>query len=113
MGALYIIIRDILIDPPHAASATPFVKHEEAYIRQVCTDLLPEPNESRIPTVKVDHLLQINPSHKKVGLLYRAGFRSQPPSFSLSAFNDPVAAKTFTCATVEVKPPGCNFQEAA
>jgi hypothetical protein len=112
-SAWYPLIRDILIDPPHAASATPFVKHEEAHTRQLCTDLLPEQNESRIPTVKVDHLLQFNPGHKNIGPLYRAVFRSQPSSFSLSAFNDPVAAKTFTCAIVEVKPPGGNFQEAS
>ncbi|KIM93219.1 hypothetical protein OIDMADRAFT_61858 [Oidiodendron maius Zn] len=112
-SAWYPLIRDILIHPPHATSATPFVKHEEAHTRQVCTELLPQQKDGRVPTVKVDHLLQFNPSHKQISPLYRAVFRSQPPSFSLSAFNDPVAAKTFTCAVIEVKPPGGNFQEAS
>ena len=40
-------------------------------------------------------------------------FQTQLPSFSLSAFNDPVAEKTFTCAIVEVKAPRGNFQEAS
>jgi hypothetical protein len=31
----------------------------------------------------------------------------------LSAFSDPVAAKTFTGAIIEVKAPGGNFQEAS
>jgi hypothetical protein len=31
----------------------------------------------------------------------------------LSAFSDPVAAKTFTCAIIEVKAPGGNFQEVS
>jgi hypothetical protein len=80
-SAWYPLIRDILIDPPHFASGTPFVKHEEAHTRQVCTDLLPEQNGSRIPTVKVDHLLQFNPGHRNIGPLYRAVFRSQTPPF--------------------------------
>jgi hypothetical protein len=109
----YSLIGDILIDPPHTTSATPFVNHERAHKRQVCTELLPQQKDSRVPTVKVDHLLQFNPSHKQISPLYRAVFRSQPPSFSLSAFNDPVAAQTFTCAVIEVKSPGGDFQEAS
>lgn len=112
-SAWYPLIREILIDAPYLASSTLFVKHEEGYTRQVCTDLLLEQNGGRIPTVKVDHLLQFNPGHRCISPLYRAVFRSQSPSFSLSAFNDPVAAKTFTCAVVEVKLPGGNFQEAS
>ena len=71
-SAWYPLIRDILIDPPHATSATPFVKHEEAHTRQVCTELLPQQKDSRVPTVRVDHLLQFNPSHKQISPLYRA-----------------------------------------
>jgi hypothetical protein len=68
-SAWYPLIREILIDAPHLASSTPFVKHEEAHTRQVCTDLLPEQNGGRIPTVKVDHLLQFNPGHRHISPL--------------------------------------------
>jgi hypothetical protein len=103
----------ILIGPPGTNSSSPFVKHEEAHTRVVCSDLLPQQNDKPIPTVKVDHLLQFNPRHRVISPLYKPVFQSQPPSFSLSAFSDPVAAKTFTCAIIEVKAPGGNFQEAS
>ncbi|KAF4630736.1 hypothetical protein G7Y89_g7402 [Cudoniella acicularis] len=112
-AAWYPLIRMILIGPPGTNSSNPFVKHEEAHTRVVCSDLLPQQNGKPIPTVKVDHLLQFNPGHRLISPLYKPVFQSQPPSFSLSAFSDPVAAKTFTCAIIEVKAPGGNFQEAS
>jgi hypothetical protein len=112
-AAWYPLIRMILIGPPGTTSSSPFVKHEEAHTRVVCSDLLPQQNDRPIPTVKVDHLLQFNPGHRLISPLYKPVFQSQQPSFSLSAFSDPVAAKTFTCAVIEVKAPGGNFQEAS
>ncbi|KAF8861397.1 hypothetical protein BDZ45DRAFT_740462 [Acephala macrosclerotiorum] len=112
-AAWYPLIRMILIGPPGTTSSNPFVKHEEAHTRVVCSDLLSQQNDKPIPTVKVDHLLQFNPSHRLISALYKPVSRSQPPSFSLSAFSDPVAAKTFTCAIIQVKAPGGNFQEAS
>jgi hypothetical protein len=111
-AAWYPLIRMVLIGPP-GTSSQPFVKHEEAHTRLVCSDLLPQQNGKSISTVKVDHMLQFNPGHRQIGPLYKPIFQSQPPSFSLSAFNDPVASKTFTCVVVEAKAPSGNFQEAS
>jgi len=111
-AAWYPLIRMVLIGPP-STSSQPFVKHEEAHTRLVCSDLLPQQNGKPIPTVKVDHMLQFNPGHRNIGPLQKPVFQSQPPSFSLSAFSDPVASKTFTCAVVEAKAPGGSFQEAS
>lgn len=111
-AAWYPTIRMVLIGPP-GTSSQPFVKHEEAHTRLVCSDLLPQQNGKPISTVKVDHMLQFNPGHRQIGPLYKSIFQSQPPSFSLSAFSDPIASKTFTCAVVEAKAPSGNFQEAS
>ncbi|CZT52254.1 uncharacterized protein RSE6_13543 [Rhynchosporium secalis] len=111
-AAWYPLVRMLLVGPP-GTSSQPFIKHEEAHTRAVCSDLLPRKNGNPIPTVKVDHMLQFNTSHKQISSILKPVFQTQPQSFSLSAFNDPVACKTFTCAVVEAKAPGGNFQEAS
>jgi len=40
-AAWYPLIRMILIGPPGTTSSNPFIKHEEAHTRVVCSDLLP------------------------------------------------------------------------
>ena len=111
-AAWYPLIRMILIGPP-GTSSYPFVKHEEAHTRLVSSELLPLQNGKAIPTVKVDHMLQFNPEHRQICPLYKSVFQSQPSSLSLSAFSDPIASKTFTCAILEAEAPGGNFQEAS
>jgi hypothetical protein len=111
-SAWYPLVREVLIGPDSSENTNAFIKQEEAHLRVLCSELLPTHNAKPISSVKVDHVLQFNPANRRVNKLYRSLFTSQPPSFSLSAFNDPVAEKTFTCAIVEVKAPGGNFQEA-
>ena len=111
-SAWYPLIHKILTGPSDTISLQPFVKPEEAQTKLICSELLPRQAGKPIPTVKVDHVLQFNPDNRQICPLYKSVFRSQE-SLSLSAFSDPGFEKTFTCAIVEVKSPGGNFQEAS
>lgn len=51
-----------------------------------------------------------NCNHKDVAAVLNPLFRKHP-DLSLSVFNDPVTAKTFTAAIIEVKSPGGDFDE--
>jgi hypothetical protein len=63
-----------------------------------------------IATAKTDFLLQLDRNHNEVTAVLNPLFR-QHPNLSLSAFNNPVAAKTFTAAAIEVNSPGGDFDE--
>lgn len=107
-SAWYPLVRHILAGPVSSA----FLKIDEAQSRVVATELLPVAGQARVPiaTVKVDQVVQIDAAHGQVARLLDPLFESEP-DLSLSAFNDPVASKTFTAAIVEVKSPGGDYDE--
>jgi hypothetical protein len=109
----YPLVREVLDDPPHLRCLHQFFKVEESQSRSIHSELLPCEAGKPISTVKVDQVLQFNAHHPDIIPVFRPVFRSQSSSFSLSAFNDPAAAKTSTAAALEVKPPTGNFAEAS
>jgi hypothetical protein len=91
-------------------STTALLDIDESQSKYVCQELLPLAGTVPIPRVKTDHLLQLNRDNKHVAAVLNPLFVREP-NLSLSAFDDPVSAKTFTAALVEVAAPSGDFEE--
>jgi hypothetical protein len=107
--AWYPLVRQILTSPAPSS----FLEVDEAQTRSLCAELLPLAGPAPgipIAGVKTDHVLQLDREHERVARVLDPVFEREP-GLSLSAFNDPVAAKTGTVAVVEVKSAGGDFDE--
>lgn len=103
------LVRSVLSGPFESARAAPFLEIDESQTKHICRELLPLSGNLAIPSVKTDQLLQFNRDNKHVAAVLNPLFVREP-DLSLSAFDDPVSAKTFTGALVEVTAPSGDFE---
>jgi hypothetical protein len=108
--AWYPLVRSILSSPLETPQTAPFLDIDESQTKCICPELLPLAGAAPIPRVKTDQLLQLNRDNKHVAAVLNPLFVREP-NLSLSAFDDPVLAKTFTAALVEVTAPSGDFEQ--
>lgn len=106
----YSVVREVL--KKLAPGPSSILQVEESQTRSVCKELLPVLGEGRIPVpaVKTDFLIEMNPDHPEVASTLVPIFL-RDPEITLSAFNDPLDAKTMVAGIIEVKPPAGDMAE--